>query len=213
MDKEKEQQPTGKTEDAPESTPPAQAPLKKEPLPPFQPRKKSALSFSEILMFLLLVGAAGGGFLFYQDQERSRHELAARIAELESKIEALESDRKGRKTLRREFAIFRDELSTAIDKQNDAIKGINREIIRLQEAVEISSPDEFAEAQRDDEIAEDPMEGPAPALKPSPKRRDDAQDYIDLVESTTEKLFRIVKEGVLKIWDYLAGLIDKLTKN
>lgn len=213
MDKEEKQQPTDKTEEAPESTPPAQAPLKKEPLPPFQPRKKSALPLSGIFMFLLLVGAAGGGFLFYQDQERSRQELTSRIAELESKLEALESDRKGRKTLRREFAVFRDELSTAIDKQKDVIKGINREIIRLLETVGKPSPDEFAEAPADDEIAEDPMEGPAPALKPSPKRSDDAQDYIDLVESTTEKLFRIVKEGVLKIWDYLAGLIDKLTTN
>ncbi len=216
MDKEEEQQnpePTGKKGGAKESTPPAQAPLEKEPLPPFQPRKKSALSLSGIFMFLLLVGAAGGGFLFYQDQERSRHELAARVAELESKIEALESDRKGRKTLRREFAVLRDELSTAIDKQKDVIKGINREIIRLLETVEKPSPDEFAEAQRDDEIAENHMEEPTTALKPSPKRSDDAQDYIDLVESTTEKLFRIIKEGVLKIWDYLAGLIDKLTKN
>ncbi len=164
-------------------------------------------------MFLLLVGAAGGGFLFYQDQERSRQELTSRIAELESKLEALESDRKGRKTLRREFTVFRDELSTAIDKQKNVIKGINKEIIRLLETVGKPSPDEFAEAPRDDEIAENHMEEPTTARKPSPKRSDDAQDYIDLVESTTEKLFRIVKEGVLKIWDYLAGLIDKLTKN
>ena len=164
-------------------------------------------------MFLLLVGAAGGGFLFYQDQERSRHELVARIAELESKIEALESDRKGRKTLRREFAVFRDELSTAIDKQKDVIKGINQEIIRLLEAVEKPSPDEFAEAPPDDEIAEDPMERPNPSHKPSPKRSDDAQDYIDLVESTTEKLFRIIREGVIKIWDYFFDLLEKLGKN
>ena len=164
-------------------------------------------------MFLLLVGAAGGGFLFYQDQERSRHELVARIAELESKMEALESDRKGRKTLRREFAVFRDELSTAIDKQRDVIKGINKEIIRLLETAEKPSSDEFVEAPPDDEIAQDPMERPTTARKPSPKRSDDAQDYIDLVESTTEKLFRIIKEGVIKIWDYFFDLLEKLGKN
>lgn len=202
MDKEEEQhdpEPTGIQE--------------KEPLPPFQPRKKSALSLSAIIIFLLVVGGAGGGFLLYQKQERSKQELTARIAELESKIEALESDRKGRKSLRREFAVFRDELSTAIDKQKNAIQGISREIVRLLETVDEPASDEFAEAQMDGEIAEDPMERSPTVRKRSPKRSEDAQDYIDLVESTTEKIFRIIKEGVLKIWDYFFDLLDKIGKN
>lgn len=220
MDKEEESkhpEPANPTEEEVENSPPPEpASLEQEAFPPLVHKRKSAVSVSGIIAFFLFVAVAGGGFLFYQELEGSKQELVARISELESKIDALEADRTARKNLRREFAVLRDELSDSLNKQKSAIADINREISLLPRSVAGSSAEKFDEAlypqlegQGDDEIARREREESLTDSKPGRKRSDDAQDYIDLVESTVEKLFRLVKEGAIKIWDYFSGLIEK----
>jgi len=44
-------------------------------------------------------------------------------------------------------------------------------------------------------------------VQPEAPRSEGEQEYIDFVETTTGKFFRLVKEGSVKLWDYLASLL------
>ena len=52
----------------------------------------------------------------------------------------------------------------------------------------------------------EPLPEPTPAELADPERSQEAQEYIDFVESTTGKFFRLVKEGFIKLWQWFASL-------
>ncbi len=200
-----------------------------EALPPYRevsakPRKKFSVPYTGIFIILVFAGVAAVGFFLHQKQEEQRREMLVRMDQLEAKLGGLESDRKARKALRRELAVFQGDTAEAINKQENAIRNINGEIARLLQAMEQQEPEQtfdVAEAHEENAIAvddegdvgdEEIAEAPRPRSKNAVKRSQETQDYIDLVESTFEKFIRLSREGFVKLWDYFSGLIEKFIK-
>lgn len=199
-------------------------------LPPYQSlpsaklRKKFSLPYTAIIMLLVFVGGAVGGFFLHKKQERYRGEMLTRMDQLDSKLSGLEADRKARKALRREFAVFQGDTAEAIKKQKKAVNNLKGELSRLRQAMERQQTFEIAEVPEESSIdgyeegdAEDEEIAEAPSNQTHPKNRvkrsKETQKYIDLVESTFQKFIRLVSEGAVNIWGYFADLIGKYTKS
>ncbi len=92
----------------------------------------------------------------------------------------------------------------------------DHEVVESQEAEEETVPQEPVEAIATESVVvahpETVVIVPAsPQPEPTPeesdlKRTEGEQEYIDFVETTSGKFFRLVGEGASKLWDYLSGL-------
>ena len=202
-------------------------------LPPYKSlssgkaRKKIPIPFTAIIMLLVFVGGAAGGFFLHKKQERYRGEMLARMDLMDSKLSGMEADRNARKALRRELAVFQGDTAEALKKQKISVNNLKGELSRLRQAMqqqsagqtfdgaetlEYSSIDAYEESDaEDEEIAEAPANQTRP--KNRVKRSKETQKYIDLVESTFQKFIRLVSEGSVKIWDYFSDLIAKFSKS
>ena len=199
-----------------------------ETMPPYKEvsgllKKKASAPFAVIIMVLVFVGVTVTGFFLHKKLDRQDLKMLARLDQLEAKLDGLESDRKARKALRRELAVFQGDTAEAISKQATRLGNISGEVASLRQAMEQFGAEQnfdVAEALKDRSIAneeddardEEIVATPPPRRTNAVKRSKETQEYIDLVESTFEKFIRLASEGAVKLWDYFASLVGKLGK-
>jgi len=70
-----------------------------EPLPPYnevspaKPKKKRGVPVAGVLMLLVFVAIAAGGYFFYKKQDTQNRKLQARLDQLEAKLSIIDSER------------------------------------------------------------------------------------------------------------------------
>ncbi|NIQ02129.1 MAG: hypothetical protein GWM98_18415 [Nitrospinaceae bacterium] len=188
-----------------------------------QPRKSSS-NFLMMLVLLLLVlcGVGGGGFYLYQEQIIFQDEVHARLTQLETQLNTLDTEAEQTRknlanlqTLNQELQQFKTEISATLQSHQNALSTLDEDVLRLKEkigagpAAPKTSPETAGKALPAEEIlpgevvpqpTEEPVLPEAEPAEESPQG--ESEEFVQWMEDAIGGFFKAIGDFFVSIWDW-----------
>lgn len=131
--------------EAPEVIPPKESipPALATSLKPKQEKKSSGLWGVVVLFLLIIAGGIGaGGYYLYQEQMKLQNQNLAKFAQLESQLNALDTEadqarqnKQSLDALNQELQQFKTEMDTTLKSHQNSLSTLDEDVMRLKEKV------------------------------------------------------------------------------
>jgi len=195
-----------------ESFPPALAPS----LKPKKENKSSGLWGILFFFFLIIAGGIGaGGYYLYQEQMKFQNETFAKFSQLESQLNALDTEADQARqnqlsidTLNQELQQFKTEIDTTLNSHQNSLTTLDEDVMRLKEKVKF--PAETPPAPLSVVEGIDTEAGPVPGELFPDNQDDEALEDTEEDDSSHEsqKFVEWMENFFAAIWNWFAGLFS-----
>ena len=196
-----------------EPPPPALAPSHKS-----KKEKKSSNLWGVIIFFFLIIaaGVGAGGFYLYQEQMKFQNETLAKLTQLETQLNALDTEadqarqnKQSLDTLNQELQQFKTEMDTTLKAHQSSLATLDEDVMRLKEKTETPVETPLASSPVKDEISVQTEPLPGELFPESPK--EEASKDTELGEDPDHKSQKFVEwmeNFFAAIWNWFAGLFS-----
>jgi TolA-binding protein len=197
-----------------ESFPPALAPA----LKPKKEKKSSGLWGILFFFFLIIAGGiGGGGYYLYQEQMKFQNETFAKFSQLESQLNALDTEadqarqnQQSIDTLNQELKQFKAEIDTTLNSHQNSLTTLDEDVMRLKEKV--TPPAETPPAPLSVAEGTDTEAGPLPGELFPDNQDDEALEDTEAEEDDSsqesQKFVEWMENFFAAIWNWFTSLFN-----
>jgi len=198
---------------APEETlPPALAPSRKS-----KKEKQSSNLWGVIVFFFLIIagGIGAGGYYLYQEQMKFQNETLAKLTQLESQLNALDTEadqarqnKQSLDALNQELQQFKTEMDTTLKTHQSSLATLDEDVMRLKEKVEApveEAPPASPPAK--EEVSTQPEPLPGELFPESPKEEIPEETKED-PDHESQKFVEWMENFFAAIWNWFTGLFS-----
>ena len=198
----------------PEVIPPALAPSHK----PKKEKKSSNLWGVIIFFFLIIAGGIGaGGFYLYQEQMNFQNETLAKLTQLETQLNALDTEadqarqnKQSLDALNQELQQFKTEMDTTLKTHQSSLSTLDEDVMRLKEKVEIPVEATPTPPSTKNEVSTQPELLPGELFPENPNEDASENTEVEQDDSDQEsqKFVEWMENFFTAIWNWFAGLFS-----
>ena len=198
----------------------------KEPLPPAltspvktKKQNKSSGAWGIVAFFFLIIagGIGAGGYFLYQEQTKFQNQTLAKLAELEAKLSALDTEadltrqnKESLDALKQGVQQFKTEMDTTLKAHQNSLSTLDEDVMRLKEKLE--SPSQIPPVEplipEDSGTEAGPLQGELiPEItdeEPSPGIATNENDP----KQESQKFIEWMENFFAAIWNWFAGLFS-----
>lgn len=197
-----------------ESFPPALTPSSK----PKEGKKSSGLWGIIFFFFLIIAGGIGaGGYYLYQEQMKFRNETLAKISQLESQLNALDTEadqtrqnQQSIDTLNQELQQFKTEMGATLKAHQNSLSTLDEDVMRLKEKAVPLAEAPAVSPSITDEIGTEA--GPVPGELFTENQDEEAIEDSDTEEDgssqESQKFVEWMENFFAAIWNWFTSLFS-----